>query len=63
MVNLLIISWVLAVNLNDVHEGISARCAGLYGSFISDWKKQFDNSRIYWYSCKESCLYEINGNS
>lgn len=59
MVNLLIISKDITINSKNIREGIGHRYAGLYGSFVNHWRNDVEESKVYWYSCREYCLYEI----
>ena len=59
MTNLLIISNQCAIDPKMINEGISERNIGLYGTLARQWKEDFKNSKLFWYSCRNSCLYEI----
>ena len=54
MTNLLIISNQCDTDFKMINEGISERNIGLYGNLAKHWK-----SKVFWYSCRDSCLYEI----
>lgn len=57
--NLLILTSHFAIEPKDVKEGISYRCAGLYGSLVKALLKRSPESRIFWYSDADHCLRTI----
>jgi len=59
MTHLLIISSQCAIDHMMINEGISERNIGLYGTLARHWKEDFKQSKVFWYSCRDSCLYEI----
>ena len=63
MTNLLIISSQCAIDPKSINEGISERNIGLYGTLAKHWNEDHKNTNLFWYSCRNSSLYEIEKNT
>jgi glycosyltransferase involved in cell wall biosynthesis len=58
--NLLILTSSFSMEPESVREGVSYRCAGLYGSLVKALLKRSPESEIYWYSVADRCIRTIS---